>query len=106
MDIYNKYLLLLKEYFNKAGWENYFLFGGCYWFANLIHEKLPDSYLVINRVEEHCAICIDGKIYDVRGQIPNYNFHKATKREISFMKKNYKPQFDVSNLEVFLEKNV
>ena len=55
-----------------------------------------------NRVEEHCALCLKNGVYDVRGKISPYGFHPATEREISFMKKNYIPKFDVSIVEEYL----
>ena len=56
-------------------------------------------------MEEHCAIKLSDGLYDVRGKISSYGFHKATEREISFMKKNYVPKFDVKILEKYHESN-
>ena len=105
-DIYKKILGLLKSYFNCNNWENLFLNGGCYWLANFLHDRISETYLVINRVDEHCALSISGKVYDVTGEISGRNFHRASDREISFMKKNYKPKFDVVELSDFLIKNI
>lgn len=60
---------------------------------------------MINRVEEHCAIRLSDGLYDVRGKISSYGFHRATDREISFMKKNYIPKFDTIMLEEYLTNN-
>lgn len=37
-------------------WKRYFLHGGCFWFENYLHKRIEDSVLMINRMEEHCAI--------------------------------------------------
>jgi hypothetical protein len=101
--LYKRLLLSLEQYFKSKDWQKLFLSGGCYWLANYLSTQIPGSYLVINRAEEHCAICINGKIYDVRGNISKYGFHRATDREIAFMKKNYKPRFNASDLEEYLQ---
>ena len=41
-------------------------------------------------------------LYDIRGRISVKNFYPASEREISFMKKNYVPKFDVKKLEEYL----
>ena len=38
-----------------------------------------------------------------RGRISGKNFHIASPREISFMKKNYIPQFNTEKLERYLK---
>ena len=106
MVLYEKLLYFLDCYFcGITSWNRLFLNGGCFWLANYLCERIPGSYLVINRLEEHCALCIEGSIYDVRGKISKCGFHKASEREISFMKKNYLPKFDVVSLEKYLEVN-
>lgn len=95
--------MLLEMYFNGVGWQRLFLDGGCYWFANFISSRVPGSYLVINRQLEHCAVVINGKAYDILGQVGNKSgYKKANSVEISFMKKNYKPKFNVVELEKYL----
>lgn len=107
MDLYHKTIFLLEQYFSKEkNWQKLFLSGGCYWFANFLVTKIPGSYFVINRVEEHCALCINGEIYDIQGKLSKHNFHKASKREIEFMKKNYIQKFQTEELERFLEENL
>ena len=61
------------------------------------------QYIRINRVEEHCAVAFNHGIYDVTGRISGKNFHIASPREISFMKKNYIPQFNTEKLERYLK---
>lgn len=107
MEVYEKVLSLLKEYFEvsykgRDGYKNLFLNGGCYWLASYLNGLIPGSYLLINRVEEHCALCVGGKAYDITGMISSKGYHKASDREISFMKKNYKPRFEVVCLEKYL----
>ena len=106
LDTYNRVLMLLKYYFDCSNWKGLFLNGGCYWLANFLSDRISGSYLVISRVDEHCALSISGKVYDVTGEISGRNFHRASDREISFMKKNYKPKFDVVELSDFLIKNI
>ena len=106
MELYLRTLELLERYFNTKDWKQYFLQGGCYWFADYLNQQICDSILMINRLEEHCAIRLSDGLYDVRGKISPCGFHRATEREISFMKKNYIPKFDVTMLEKYLIKNM
>lgn len=107
MDTYTKVLILLDNYFKGLNWKSLFLFGGCYWFANYLHGRIPGSIIVIDRVHEHCAIQIGGKTYDVTGRVSNKNYHKASDRELSFMKKNYIPKgFDENHLKKYLDSNL
>lgn len=94
---------MLESYFHDQHWKTLFLKGGCYWLAELLHQGIRDSKIVINRVEEHCAVAFNNGIYDVTGRISGKNFHIASPREISFMKKNYIPQFNTEKLERYLE---
>ena len=48
------------------------------------------------------ALYFENGLYDIRGRISAKNFHPASEREISFMKKNYVPKFDVKKLEEYL----
>lgn len=105
MEIYFKTLELLESYFNTKDWKRFFLHGGCFWFGNYLYQRIENSVLMINRMEEHCAIRLSDGLYDVRGKISSYGFHPATEREISFMKKNYIPKFDVNMLEKYLANN-
>lgn len=99
---YTKVLKLMGNYFADSSWKRLFLCGGCYWFADFLHKEIRDSKIMINRMEEHCALAFANGVYDVTGRISGKNFHEATQREISFMKKNYIPRFDVKNLEGYL----
>lgn len=57
-------------------------------------------------MEEHCAMLLSDGLYDMRGKIASYGFHRANERGISFMKKNYIPKFDVKMLEQYTENNI
>ncbi|BBF41377.1 hypothetical protein lbkm_0051 [Lachnospiraceae bacterium KM106-2] len=58
---------------------------------------------MINRQQEHCAVLLPEGLFDISGRISKFNFRLATDRDISFMKKNYKPNFDVLKLEQYLD---
>lgn len=105
---YIRIISLLKEYFRGIdNWKKLFLHGGCYWLASLIQSRVEGSYLVVNRVKEHCAVCIDSRVYDVTGQIDKGGYHRASDREISFMKKAYGPlRFDSSELLNYINSRV
>ncbi len=106
MEYYLTVLGLLEQYFNSKNWRKLFLEGGCYWLANKLHEGIPGSYLMLNRWEEHCGICIEHGLYDVRGKIPSLNYKYATERDLNYMKKHYIPHFDVGSLEEYLRKEM
>lgn len=103
MEYYESLIHALEEYFNRKGWRKLFLSGGCYWLADLLNRGIRDSHIMINRIEEHCAVWFDQGLYDVRGRIPAGDFHVASEREINFMRKNYIPSFDTEKLERYLE---
>lgn len=102
MQYYQKILLLLERYFADKNWKKLFLSGGCYWLSDKLHQGIRDSVIMINRIEEHCALYFEDHLYDVRGQIPSKDFHAAGEREIRFMKKNYRPKFDTEKVEEYL----
>ena len=106
MNYYDQVLYALECYFADRRWKKLFLRGGCYWLANMLHQGIKGSIIMINRVEEHCALYFDKGLYDVRGRISTQNFHRAGEREISFMKKHYVPRFDVKQLEEYLRENI
>lgn len=94
----------LHNYFDgKKNWQRLFLEGGCYWFASTLSQYIPGSLLMINRMEEHCAISINSSLFDVSGKISKCNYVTASDRQISFMRKNYIPKFDTVKLEEFLK---
>lgn len=101
--VYAGLLGALERYFHGGEWKRLFLRGGCYWFADILHREIEYSKIMINRADEHCAICFGGGMYDITGRIGMKNFHVASEREIQFMKKNYIPKFDADKLEQYLE---
>ena len=105
-EIYDLIISLLSSYFNRRDWRKMFLSGGCYWLANYLCSIIPNSYLVRNMNWEHCAICVNGKVYDVTGRISSKDFHKATNAEIELMQKEYVPSFNTKNREQYLTENL
>lgn len=106
MQYYIKIMDLLAKYFKENKWQRYFLYGGCYWLANYLHGVINDSVIMINRMEEHCALYFNGGLYDVTGKISMKNYVVAGERELSFMKKNYIPKFDTCKVQQYLEENL
>lgn len=104
MEYYRRVLKALEHYFREKGWQKLFLNGGCYWLASILHQGNDGSVFMINRVEEHCALYFENGLYDICCRISVKNFHPESEREISFMKKNYVPKFDVKKLEKYLGK--
>lgn len=102
VDFYATVLTILENYFAESGWKKLFLNGGCYWLADTLHQGIDRSRIMINRMEEHCALYFENGLYDVRGRISSKGFYAAGEREINFMKKNYIPKFDVKRLEQYL----
>lgn len=106
LQYYRMILDMLEHYFNDPDWQRLFLSGGCYWLANILHQGIEGSVIMISRIEEHCALYFDHGLYDVRGRISLKTFHSAAEREISFMKKNYVPKFDTQKLEQYIGNNL
>lgn len=49
-----------------------FLHGGCYWFAHILNERFwlkHDTAILYEPVEGHFITRIDGRYYDVRGDV-------------------------------------
>lgn len=58
--------------------------------------------MMINRVEEHCALFFESGLYDVRGKISTKNFWVAKEKDIQYMEKHYIPRFDIISVEKYL----
>ena len=43
--------------------------GNCFWFAEILRRRFPNSYIVYNSLENHFACSIDCNIYDITGVI-------------------------------------
>lgn len=106
MQYYRKIMDLLSDYFKENDWQRYFLNGGCYWLADYLHHGISGSVIMINRIEEHCALYFEGGLYDVTGRISTKNYVIAGEKELNFMKKNYIPQFDTHKVMLYLESNL
>lgn len=106
MKYYRKIMDLLESYFKEKDWKRYFLNGGCYWLADYLHHGIKGSVIMINRMEEHCALYFDGGLYDVTGRISTKNYVVAGEKELNFMKKNYVPKFDTYEVMQYLESNL
>lgn len=48
--------------------ETDFLNGGCYIFAKLVSDTYGGE-IYINRLLEHCAVYLEGQLYDITGKI-------------------------------------
>lgn len=105
VEFYEKIISALMSYFDEKNWQKLFMSGGCYWLAEVLHGGIPNSYYMINRIEEHCALYFNKGLYDVRGKISCKNFVYAQEKDISYMKKNYIPKFDTHSLEQYLIKS-
>lgn len=99
---YRRVIKFLDDYFACDDWERLFLKGGCYWLSEILHRGIRNSEIMVNRIEEHCALAFGSGLYDVTGRISAKDFHRASAREICFMKKNYVPRFDTRTLEQYL----
>lgn len=57
-----------------------FTHGCCYWFAYILVERFKNeynSYIVIDYIANHFAASIDGRVYDITGEVPTmYNWEK------------------------------
>jgi hypothetical protein len=102
MNYYLKVMDALGRYFKEEDWKRLFMKGGCYWLADLLQKGIPHSYIMINRMEEHCGVFFNNGLYDVRGRIPTRFFQAAEEKDISYMKKHYHPEFDTKELERYL----
>ena len=42
----------------------------CYWFAEILHLRFPDSKIVYAPIENHFMTQIGDKVYDITGAVP------------------------------------
>lgn len=64
----------IKEFIdNFHGAENVFLNGCCYWFAFILAERFGGD-ICYNQPDGHFATLIDGKVYDITGEINKEGF--------------------------------
>ena len=43
--------------------------GCCYWFAHILHSRFPDSRIMYDQIANHFAVKIDGRLYDITGDV-------------------------------------
>lgn len=68
---------ILKFISNFEDGKDMFLHGCCYWFAKILHSRfLYDGKVEImyNRIDNHFAALINGRLYDASGEIPKDGF--------------------------------
>lgn len=46
---------------------NLFTECACYWFANILHQRFPNSYIVYDPHQVHFATKIEDRVYDITG---------------------------------------
>ena len=105
-EVYRKCVQKMKDYFGEQYDEQLFLQGGCFWFAEFLHRHTMQSFIMMNKEKEHCAIEIGNELYDITGKIPKRGYNWATKRNLEYMKKQYTPSFNVLKLERYLTKEM
>ena len=59
--------------FQNEGTIKTFTEGCCYWFAKILDERfnyhLPESGIMYNNIYNHFSTLIDGRLYDITGEI-------------------------------------
>lgn len=70
-----------------------FLNGGCYFFSTITKHFFPESIIMFNKNQEHCAILYKNKLYDISGIISKNEYLVATEKNLNYFKKYYKPYF-------------
>lgn len=103
MEIFEKVILTIQNYFSGKDILQLFLHGGCYWFAITLHQYIPDSVIVLNRKMQHCASLFNDGVYDIRGRIPSSGFCIATTEDMKYMQKHFIPNFDTKHLKAHLD---
>lgn len=79
---------LYEKLSGMATW--YFMNGGCYEFAKILKEYLPDAKFVINKDLDHCAVLYKGQIYDSNGKVLKpEEFNIATEEDIDYMEDRF-----------------
>jgi len=62
---------------------NYYMHGGCYEFACELMKECGGE-LHVNRTSEHCAVLIDGSLFDANGRIKDASsFRKARDYDVA-----------------------
>ena len=59
----------LARFHESDNLDDVFTSGCCYWFALILHQRFPNSHIVYDPVLNHFATKIDGRVFDVTGDI-------------------------------------
>lgn len=59
----------LKRFHCDRDIDVVFTSGCCYWFAVILHQRFPDSRIMYSIIDNHFAAEIDGRLYDVTGDV-------------------------------------
>jgi len=102
MDIYDTIIAAIREYLQDEDYETLFLTGGCFWFASLVADWVPNSYIMINRTKEHCAVVVEQKLVDITGPISMCGYTYAEEKEINYMRKHYVCQKNLNQLKLYI----
>ena len=102
MDIYDTIIAAIRDYLHDEDYETLFLTGGCYWFASFVADWVPNSYIMINRNKEHCAVVVDQKLCDITGLISKIGYEYADEKELNYMKKHYVCPKNLNQLKEYI----
>ena len=83
----------------------YLTHGGCFWFARFVCDRIENAELMISRRLQHCAVGIDGKVYDITGRLDAKWFMPASNSDIQYMRKHFVPCFNIQEIERRLREN-
>ncbi len=64
-----KFIKKLKVYEHGQVLDHTFRKGFCYWFAYILEGRFPGAQIVYEPVEGHFLTEIDGRLYDIRGDV-------------------------------------
>lgn len=106
LEIYQRIIGEICDFYGKRRIKNWCLHGGCYWLALVLHQYIYDSEIVINYSLQHCGCRFDRGVYDITGRICAKGFHEATQRDHAYMKKNFIPNFDTEAVKRHLEERL
>lgn len=104
IEIYERLIVSIRDYFSGMDIQCMFLHEGCYFLAMILHQYIPNSAIVFNRKIPHCACLLNNGIYDIRGKIPGGGFFIATSEDMRYMQKHFIPSFDAGALAEYLSK--
>lgn len=59
----------LRRFHEASDVDTVFTEGCCYWFAVILNKRFPESYIVYDPVLNHFAVKIDGRVFDITGDV-------------------------------------